>query len=515
MSRLIRIFDTTLRDGEQSPGASMNMKEKLEVAKQLARLNVDVIEAGFPISSPGDFEAVKMVAQEIQGPTIAGLARATNADIDRAWEALLYATKPRIHTFIATSDIHLQHKLKKSREQILDIAVAAVKRAKSYCEDVEFSAEDASRTDIGYLAQVVEAVIDAGAIVVNIPDTVGYGIPDEFGALIATLFQRVPNIGKATISVHCHNDLGLAVASSLAAVKAGAGQVECTINGIGERAGNAALEEIIMALDTRRDVFDVTTGINKTEIYRASRMVSDVTGLVVQANKAIVGSNAFAHEAGIHQHGVMQERTTYEIMDAQCIGLSESKLVLGKHSGRHAFEARLKVLEYDLSQEDLDKAFARFKEVADKKKEIFDEDIEAIVADEVYSIPETYQLKYMTVMTSLEGVPTATIKIGTGDGDLIDCAMGVGSVDAVYRTIDQLVNIPHCLIDYTVKSVTGGTDALGEVTVKLGDDKNVYTGRGASLDIVEASAKAYIQAINKLVYYHSKRKQADNGSNDH
>ena len=506
MTRRIIIFDTTLRDGEQSPGASMNIEEKLEVAKQLARLKVDVIEAGFPNSSPGDFESVKAIAEQIKGPIIAGLCRAMQDDIDRAGEALKDAEKGRIHTFIATSDIHLRHKLKKSREEVLEMAVGAVKQAKSYCEDVEFSPEDASRTDLDYLCQVVEAVIDAGATTVNIPDTVGYAVPQEFGGIISSLKSRVPNIDKAVLSVHCHNDLGLAVANSLAAILAGAGQVECTINGIGERAGNAALEEIVMNLDTRKDVFGVTTGVNTKEIHRASRLVSDVTGLVVQANKAVVGSNAFAHEAGIHQHGVIQERTTYEIMDAQRIGLAESKLVLGKHSGRHAFDKRLSELGYELSGEELKKAFARFKEVADKKKEVFDEDLEAIIADEAHTIPEAYQLRYMTVVTSLEGVPSATIRISTADGELIDCGMGVGSVDAVYRTIDKMVNVPHRLIDYTVKSVTGGTDALGEVMVKIGDDRNVYTGRGASLDIVEASAKAYIQAINKLVYYHSKRK---------
>ncbi len=512
MTRYIKIFDTTLRDGEQSPGASMNLEEKLEVAKQLARLNVDVIEAGFPISSPGDFEAVKAVAQQIKGPAVAGLCRATNADIDRAWEALKYSDKPRIHTFIATSDIHLKHKLRKSRQEVLDIAVAAVQRAKSYLDDVEFSAEDASRSDMDYLCQVVQAVIEAGAKTVNIPDTVGYAIPHEFAEIIRQLKERVPNIDKAVLSVHCHNDLGLSVASSLMAVLAGAGQVECTVNGIGERAGNAALEEVVMAINTRADLFkDIETGINIKEIYRSSRMVSDVTGLQVQVNKAVVGSNAFAHEAGIHQHGVLQERSTYEIMDAQSIGVTESKLVLGKHSGRHAFEKRLSELGYELTGDELEKAFTRFKEVADKKKEIFDEDLEALVADETHTIPEAYQLKYMTVMTSLEGIPTATIQLCTAEGELTDCTTGVGSVDAVYKCIDQIVGVPHTLIDYIVKSVTGGTDALGEVTVKLGDGRNVYTGRGASLDIVEASAKAYIQAINKLVYYQSKRKDTDHG----
>jgi 2-isopropylmalate synthase len=506
LPRRIRIFDTTLRDGEQSPGASMNIEEKLEVAKQLARLKVDVIEAGFPISSPGDFEAVKAVAQTVKGPAIAALCRANKTDIDRAWEAIQFAKKPVIHTFIATSDIHLEKKLKKTREQVLDIAVAAVKHAKSYCEDVEFSAEDAARSDLDYLCQVVEAVIDAGATVVNLPDTVGYAIPTEYANLISTVIERVPNSKKAIFSVHCHNDLGLAVANSLAAITAGAGQVECTINGIGERAGNAALEEIVMAIKTRSDLFNVYTGVNTQEIYRTSRLVSDVTGLAVQANKAIVGSNAFAHEAGIHQHGVLQEKRTYEIIDAQDVGLAESKLVLGKHSGRHAFEERLKQLGYHLSKEDLERAFARFKETADKKKEIFDEDLEAIVADETHVIPAKYELSYMNVMTTLNGYPTATIRLKTAEGDLIDAGIGVGSVDAVYKTIDKMVKAEYDLVDFTIKSVTGGTDALGEVTVKLqAKNGEIYTGRGASLDIVEASAKAYINAINKLVHYETLR----------
>lgn len=506
MSRRIRIFDTTLRDGEQSPGASMNIQEKLEVARQLARLKVDVIEAGFPISSQGDFEAVRAVAETIKGPAIAGLCRANFADIDRAWEALRAARKPVIHTFIATSDIHLEKKLKKTRQQVLDLAVAAVEHARGLCEEVEFSAEDAARSDFGYLCQVVEAVIDAGATVVNIPDTVGYALPHEFGAMIARLFEHVPNIRKAVISVHCHNDLGLAVANSLAAVQAGAGQVECTVNGIGERAGNAAMEEIVMAINTRRDLLDVKTGINTREIYRASRLVSDVTGLAVQVNKAIVGANAFAHEAGIHQHGVLQERRTYEIMDAEAVGLTESKLVLGKHSGRHAFEDKLKSMGYHLSKAELDKAFERFKELADKKKEVFEEDIEAIVADEVYVAPSKYLLEYMNVMTSLDGIPTATIRLAAGDTRITDAGIGVGSVDAVYKTIDKMVDAQYRLVDFVVKSVTGGTDALGEVTVKIeGNNGEIYTGRGASLDIVEASAKAYVNAINKLVYYEEMR----------
>ncbi|MFQ3548681.1 MAG: 2-isopropylmalate synthase [Armatimonadota bacterium] len=510
MSRKIRIFDTTLRDGEQSPGASMNIEEKIEVAKQLARLNIDVIEAGFPISSPGDFEAVKAVAEQVKGPSIAGLCRATSMDIDRAWEALKYADSPLIHTFIATSDIHLEKKLKKTRDEVIAIACEAVQYAKKYCDQVQFSAEDAARTDIDYLCKVVEAVIDAGATIVNIPDTVGYAIPFEYAKIIRTLVEKVPNIKNAVISVHCHNDLGLAVANSLAAVLEGAGQVEGTINGIGERAGNAALEEVIMAIKTRSDIFsDVYTDVNTKEIHRASRLVSDVTGLQVQVNKAIVGSNAFAHEAGIHQDGVLKERLTYEIMDPESVGLTSNKLVLGKHSGRHAFEDRIKELGIEINKEDLEKAFHRFKELADKKKEVFDEDIEAIVAEEVYHIPTTYDLVYMNVMTSLEGIPTATIKLRTQEGDIVEAGVGVGSVDAVYKTIDKMIPVDYRLDDYVVKSVTGGTDALADVTVKMaGSMGDVYTGRGNSLDIVEASAKAYINAINKLVYYQNKRKGA-------
>lgn len=484
----------------------MNIEEKLEVARQLARLKVDVIEAGFPISSPGDFEAVKAIAETIKGPAIAGLCRASKMDIDRAWEALQFSKKPVIHTFIATSDIHLEKKLKKSREEVLEIAQMAVRHARNYTDSVEFSAEDASRSDFDYLCQVVEAVIDAGATVVNIPDTVGYAVPTEFGDMIRRLIKSVPNSKNAIISVHCHNDLGLATANTLSAVMNGAGQVECTINGIGERAGNAALEEIVMAINTRADLMNIKTNINTKDIHRASRLVSDVTGLAVQVNKAIVGANAFAHEAGIHQHGVMQERRTYEIMDAESVGLTESKLILGKHSGRHAFDEKLKSLGYQLNKAELEKAFERFKELADKKKEIFNEDIETIVAHEVRAISAKYLLKCMNVMTSLDGIPTATIRLKSDDTDIVDAGIGIGSVDAVYKTIDKMVDAEYRLLDYVVKAVTGGTDALGEVTVKLSTpDGEVYTGRGASLDIVEASAKAYLNAINKLIYYEEKR----------
>ena len=507
MPRRIVIFDTTLRDGEQSPGASMNIEEKFTLALQLARLQVDVIEAGFPISSPGDFEAVRLIAERVGGPTIAGLARALPADIDRAWEALRVGKRGRIHTFISTSDIHLQHQFKRSREQILEMAVAAVKQAKGYLEDVEFSAMDASRTDIDYLCQVVQAVIEVGATTVNIPDTVGYAQPAEFGAMIRALVERVPNIGKAVISVHCHNDLGLAVANSLAAVANGAGQVECTVNGIGERAGNAALEEVVMTLRTRPDAFGgADTGINSREIYRTSRLVSDITGIAVQPNKAIVGSNAFAHESGIHQHGLLKHRSTYEIMEAASVGVGESRLVLGKHSGSHAFESKLREMGIELEPDQLQRTFARFKDLADKKKEISDRDIEAIVADETQVVHETFHLDYMHVVGGSGIMPTATVRLLREGEPISLAATGVGSVDAIYTTIDRLVKIPHRLVDYNVKSVTGGTDALGEVTVRLTDDSGqVYLGRGSSTDILDASAKAYVHAINRLAHDHATR----------
>lgn len=504
------IFDTTLRDGEQSPGASMNIEEKMEAARQLARLNVDVIEAGFPIASDGDFEAVRRVSEEIRGgPIIAGLARAVDADIDRAAEALKPAERPRIHTFIATSEVHLQHKLRMTRDEVVERAVSAVKRARGYCDDVEFSPEDAARSDIDFLCRVVEAVIAAGAGTVNIPDTVGYSTPAEFGAIIKALCDRVPNIGEAVISVHCHNDLGLAVANSIAALLNGARQVECTINGIGERAGNAALEEIVMGLQTRKDVFGLETGINTKEILRTSRMISELTGIVVQPNKAVVGANAFAHEAGIHQHGMLANRETYEIMTPESIGFRESKLVLGKHSGRHAFSERLKQMGYELSKEDLDRSFRRFKELADKKKEIFDEDLEAIVSDEVHSIPETYAVDYLNVMSSLDGIPTATIRLRRGEEVRQNASIGVGCVDAVYKTIDTMIDEKHDLVDYVVRAVTGGTDAIADVMVKVSDGTNIFTGRAASLDIVQSSARAYIQAMNKLVYHQEKRSSMD------
>lgn len=496
--RIIKVFDTTLRDGEQSPGASMNVEEKLQVARQLQRLGVDIIEAGFPIASPGDFEAVRRIASEIKGVTIAGLARARDEDIERAAEALKPAESRRIHTFIATSDIHLQYKLRLSREAVLEAAQKAVKKARQYTDDVEFSAEDATRSDWDYLCRVLEAVIDAGARTVNIPDTVGYAIPQEFGELIEYIKNKVPNIDKAVISVHCHNDLGLAVANSLTAILKGAGQVECTINGIGERAGNAAMEEIVMALKTRPKYFEADTRIITQEIYKTSRLVSKITGMVVQPNKAIVGANAFAHEAGIHQDGFLKERSTYEIMRPEDVGIPQSKLILGKHSGRHAFKARLEELGYRLSEDELNRAFERFKRLADQKKYIFDEDIETLVSEEVSKIPEVYKLIELSVTSGTNTRPTARIKLSVNDRVIERTEQGDGPVDAVYRAIAAITETKSELLKFEVKSITGGTDALGEVTVTLDEGGYTVRGHGADTDIIVASAKAYINALNKL-----------------
>lgn len=498
--KLIKIFDTTLRDGEQSPGASMNMDEKLRVAKQLEKLNVDIIEAGFPIASEGDFEAVKRIAKAVTGCEVAGLARANEKDIDRAWEALKDAKKPRIHTFIATSDIHLKYKLRKSREEVLEAAVKAVKHALKYTDSVEFSAEDAVRSDPEYLAKVVQAVIAAGAKTVNIPDTVGYAIPSEFGNLIKYLKENVPNIGKAVISVHCHNDLGLAVANSIAAIENGAGQVECTINGIGERAGNAALEEIVMTMKTRKDLLGFETRIVTEQLFSTSRLVSQITGIVVQPNKAVVGANAFAHEAGIHQDGMLKEKATYEIMTPESVGVSQSAIVLGKHSGRHAFKARLKELGYDLSESDIEVAFERFKKLADQKKEIFDEDLDAIVADEVLRIPDKYKLIYLNVSSGSVTVPTATVELEADGKNVLKAGFGVGPVDAVFKTIATITKTKSKLLRYSVDAITGGTDAQGGVTVRLEEGGKTVIGQGAHTDIIVASAKAYINALNKLEY---------------
>lgn len=493
------IFDTTLRDGEQSPGASMTIDEKLRIAFQLEKMNVDVMEAGFPIASIGDFEAVKKIAQMIKGPQIAGLCRANDQDIDRAWEALKYAgDRGRIHTFIATSDIHMKHKLRMTEDEVVDTAVKAVTRAASYTANVEFSAEDAVRTRLPFLARVIEAVIEAGATTVNIPDTVGYTMPSEYYAIITYLKENVPNIDKAVISVHCHNDLGLAVANSLAAVSAGAGQVECTVNGIGERAGNCSLEEVVMALRTRQDLMPYSTGIVTEHIYSTSRLLTTITGIVVQPNKAIVGANAFAHEAGIHQHGMLMEKTTYEIMTPESIGLTKNKLVLGKHSGRHAFNKRLGDLGYALSKEDLQKAFVRFKALADMKKEIFDEDLEAIIADEIIRVPERFKLMEMNVSSGSFAAPTATVQMEV-DGEVKKTAvMGDGPVDATFKAVKELVGTDVHLLHFSVGAITGGTDAQGECTVRLELDGREQLGQGAHPDIIVAAAKAYINALNKI-----------------
>ena len=496
--RIIKIFDTTLRDGEQSPGASMNVDEKLTLAKQLARLGVDVIEAGFAFSSPGDFEAIKTIGNEVEGPIICSLARAREADIKSAWEAVKDAPKRRIHTFHSTSDIHLKYQFRVSREEALKRSVEMVKLARSFVDDVEFSPMDATRTDINYLCEVVEAVIEAGASTVNIPDTVGYSIPIEFGAMIKALHDRVSNIDKAVISVHCHNDLGLAVANSLSAVINGAGQIECTINGIGERAGNCSVEEVVMALRTRRDIFNADTGINTEEIMRSSKLVTKITGISVQPNKAIVGANAFAHESGIHQDGLLKEKLTYEIIKPESIGLHAAKLVLGKHSGRHAFKTRLKELGYVLTDEELNNAFERFKKLADQKKDIFDEDIEALVSEGVIRTPEFYSLIDLYIVSGINQKPSATVKLKVGE-DVIDrMEHGDGPVDATYKAIVAITDTKSNLLKFEVKSITGGTDALGEVMVSLEEEGRTVRGIGADTDIIVASAKAYINALNKL-----------------
>ena len=500
MAERILIFDTTLRDGEQSPGYSMNTKEKLEMAKQLARLGVDVLEAGFPIASEDDFEAVKAVAQQLKGgPIIAGLCRARDIDIDRAWEALKHAERPRIHTFIATSEIHIKYKLKSTQEEVLQATVAAVQRAKRYTSDVEFSAEDAHRTDQEFLCRVVEAAIKAGATTINIPDTVGYGLPWEFGQRIADLMRRVPGIERVLVSAHCHNDLGLGVANSLEAVRAGARQIECTINGIGERAGNAALEEVVMALRTRKDLVKYETNIRTEEIYRTSKLLQSITGVSVQPNKAIVGANAFAHEAGIHQHGVLQTPITYEIMTPESVGVPRSKLVLGKHSGRHAFKKRLEELGVELGEEDLNKAFVRFKALCDRKKEVFDEDLLALVEEEVLTASETYALEHLQFTSGTNIVPTATVRLRVQGEICQESDWGDGPVDAAYKAIDLITKIPGKLLEYQLRAVTGGKDAMGEVSVTVEMNGQRVVGRGNSTDVIEASVRAYLHAINKVV----------------
>jgi len=514
MQDKVIIFDTTLRDGEQAPGASLSVAEKLEIAQQLAILGVDVIEAGFPVSSPAQFDATKLIAEQVKTSTICGLARAHEADITSAGKALAPAKKRRIHTFIATSPIHMKHKLNKTPAEVLKMAVAAVKLAKTFTDDVEFSPEDACRSEMPFLIEILTAVIEAGATTLNIPDTVGYVLPYEYGQIIAQLVVGVPGIDKTVISTHCHNDLGQAVANSLAGVRNGARQVECSINGLGERAGNAALEEVVMAIHTRPDFFTgsamlttgkassgkpLTTGIKTTEIYRTSQLVSRLTGFVIQPNKAIVGANAFAHESGVHVDGVLKERKTYEIMTPETIGLAGSRMVLGRHTGRHGFTDHCKKLGYKLSKDEIEQAYQRFLQVADKKKEVFDEDLVAIIDDEVRTVEHTFTLEYLRVLIETGNAPQATVKIKTKEGTKEAQAEGDGPVDAAYNAIREATGFSPKLESYTIRAVTSGKEALGEATVKIRTDSRTFVGRGISTDIIEASAKAYIDAINRMV----------------
>ena len=499
----IIIFDTTLRDGEQSPGASLSIAEKLEIAQQLAALGVDIIEAGFPVSSPAQFEATAQVAEQVTGPVIAGLARANEKDIEAAGKAITPAKKKRIHTFIATSPIHMKYKLKKTSAEVLKMAVKAVKYAKTFTDDVEFSPEDACRSDMSYLSEILTAVIEAGATTLNIPDTVGYILPYEYGRIIAQLKTGVPGIDKCVISTHCHNDLGMAVANSLTGVRNGARQVECTVNGLGERAGNAALEEIVMAIHTRADFFEkcaAKTNINTKEIHRTSQLVSRLTGFVIQPNKAVVGANAFAHEAGVHVDGILKERTTYEIMTPESIGLGSSRMVLGRHTGRHGFVDRCKQLGFKLTEAEIEQAYQRFLEIADKKKEVFDEDVAAIINDEIRIVVEKiYELEYLHVVCGTGTLPTASVKIKTKGETKQAAACGDGPVDAAYQAIREATGQSPKLESYSIRAVTGGKEALGEATVKITENGRTYIGRGVSTDIIEASAKAYIDAINRMV----------------
>jgi 2-isopropylmalate synthase len=518
----VRFFDTTLRDGEQSPGASLTSNEKLEIARGLARLGVDIIEAGFPAASPDDLEGVRRIALEVGNdsggnvPIICGLARTTISDIDAAWEAVRHAKRPRIHTFLATSPIHMEHKLRMTPDEVVEKACEMVAYAKSYCEDVEFSPEDAGRSDPEFLYRVLEEVIKVGATTLNIPDTVGYTMPDEFGRLIAGIIAQTPGIEDVIVSVHCHNDLGMATANTLAGIQAGARQTEVTINGIGERAGNTSLEEVAMALYTRRKIFNFKTGIDTTQITRISRTVANYTGMFVQANKAIVGANAFAHEAGIHQDGMLKNESTYEIIRPETIGLNQSRLVLGKHSGRHALKVRLSEMGYDLEKDELHDAFLRFKDLADKKKIISDADLEALVEDQLYQADEIYRLDGLQVSCGTIGMPTATVRLlGPDDELFVQAAIGTGPVDAVYKAIDAVVKMPNTLQEFHIHAVTEGIDAIGEVTVRLLAEngrihkrtspqsgrahKRTYGGYGADTDIIVAGAKAYLAALNKLL----------------
>ncbi len=500
MSNRIQIFDTTLRDGEQSPGASLNVEEKLEIARQLERLGVDVIEAGFPISSPGDFQAVQSISRLIKNCTVCGLTRAVPKDIESAAQALEDAVRPRIHTGLGVSDSHLQHKLKMSREQALERGVTAVIHARKYVDDVEYFLEDSGRADRVYLCHVIEEVIKAGATVINIPDTTGYTTPDEYGSLIGYVMAHVPNINEAVVSVHCHDDLGLAVANSLAGVQNGARQIECTINGIGERAGNTSLEEVVMAMRVRKDIYNLEVGINSPELYKTSRMVSSLTGIIVQPNKAIVGANAFAHSSGIHQDGVLKERTTYEIIDPKDVGIQESKIVLSARSGRHALLHRLTEMGYSFTDEQIDKIYTRFLDTADRKKQIYDEDLKIIAESETSAVELIYELLHVQVSCGDKLYPTATVCMRNQQGrELIDSCHGTGPVDAVYRAINRIVGVENELIEFNVQAVTEGIDALADVTIRIRRGNDIYSGRGASTDIIVASGKAYVHAFNKLL----------------
>jgi 2-isopropylmalate synthase len=497
MSRKIHVFDTTLRDGEQVPGAKLNKRQKVEIAQQLAKLNVDVIEGGFPCSSPGDLQAVKAISQQVQGPVIAALARAVKQDIDIAWESVREAQRPRIHVFLGSSDIHIQKKLRTDRDSALEMAVGAVKYARSLCDEIEFSTEDGSRTDFEFLCRIIEATIQAGATVINVPDTVGYALPEEFGHLIHRIRETVPSIDRAILSVHCHNDLGLAVANSIAAIRNGADQVECTINGIGERAGNASLEEIVMVLRTRFANYQATTAINTGEIYRTSRMVSRIMNIPVQPNKAIVGSNAFSHSSGIHQDGVLKDRTTYEIMRPEDLGIKQHTIVLTARSGRAALKHRLGELGFTLDAEVFERVYNRFIDVADRKKEIATQDLQSIVEIEVSTAPETYKMHSLQIMSGTKMVPLASVTLERDGQLLTDAATGNGPVDAVFNGIERITGISGDLRDYDLKAVTKGRDALGEAMVRVQIGDTIYSGIGTSPDVIEASARAYLNAYNR------------------
>ncbi|MBR0597881.1 2-isopropylmalate synthase [Sinanaerobacter chloroacetimidivorans] len=502
MTRMIRIFDTTLRDGEQSPGCSMNLKEKIEMAKQLEKMKVDIIEAGFAITSPGDFESVQTISSIIKDCTVASLSRAAEKDIDASWEALKKAVDPRIHIVIATSPIHMQYKLNLEPDAVIEKAVASVKYAKKYCSNIEFSAEDATRSDLEFMARIFDATIQAGATTVNIPDTVGYTTPEEHYEFFMKLRELCPRLDDVTISAHCHNDLGLGVANSLAAIRAGVNQIECTINGIGERAGNAAMEEVVMALHTRKDLFQAETRVVTTELMRASKLLTRITGVKVQPNKAIVGENAFSHESGIHQDGVLKHKQTYEIMTPESIGIvGNNNIVLGKHSGRHAFRNKIRELGYEISDEQLEQAFAKFKVVADKKKSVYDRDIEAILAKETLQVPKTYTLESFVINSGNSITSTAVLKV-IKDGKAIEkVSRGDGPIDAAFKAIEKIVGMDLKLDDYQLQSVTEGMDALGDALVKISDENGeIYGGRGLSTDVIEASIQAYINAVNKMIY---------------